>query len=51
MYSYDAKLNFRHHDSSHQCRMILQKSFMLICYSKNISSYYYYYQDGNSCAA
>ncbi len=26
MYSCDAKLNFHHHSSSHQCHMILQKS-------------------------
>ncbi len=27
IYSCEAKLNFQHHYSSHQCHMILQKSF------------------------
>ncbi len=27
IYSCDAKLNFQHHFSSHQCHLILQKSF------------------------
>ncbi len=39
-----SKLNFQHDYSSLQCHMILQKSYMLICCSRNISDYHQFWK-------
>jgi len=41
-----AKLNFKQHYSGLQRHMILQKSFLMICRSRNIS---YYHQCWKHC--